>query len=398
MVAEGSHPDWGWIERELRRLGDAGLGGPRRATALEVLGLADLERHHQKVIAWLLDPSQPHQLGERLLTSMLRRAGHRDLPAQALAEAEVHQEVEQPPGTRADIVIRTEACTLVIELKVHATEGRRQTERLADSYAHEATPVFVFLTLHGSPPRSQRFHPMTLSQFADDLKASLCSAPHPASADGHTARTAACDYLATLQRMNRITALDDDAARLWLTHGMVIKEAEAASARVLERLTKALPGRLEEIVAEMTLGADVEVLQETYAYQSVRRPGRPPYPEQAVALARRNWLTADGRPRASVGFGYRLRKAGEPEPAIDVFKTELRPFIGAFVPDQAVYAALKPESGKAWANRWLYLQYAELAPPPGGGNLVEGLTECVLDQLLASWRELSGRINTAICD
>ncbi|MCF1510414.1 PD-(D/E)XK nuclease family protein [Streptomyces glomeratus] len=363
---------------------------------LEVLGLADLERHHQKMIAWLLDPSQPHQLGERLLTSMLKRAGHGDLPAQALAEAEVLQEVEQPTGTRADIVIRTEACTLVIELKVHAMEGVHQTERLADGYAHEVTPVFVFLTLHGSRPLSKRFHPMTLSQFADDLGASLHGAPHLGSAHGHTARTAARDYLATLQRMNRMSALDDDAARLWLTHGMAMKEAEAASARVLESLTKALPGRLEQVAAQ--LGAEVVVRQETYAYQSERYPGRPPYPEQAAVLARRDWLSADGRLRAGVGFGYRLRKAGEPQPAIDVFKTELRPFVGVFVPDQAVYATLSPLSGKAWANKWLYLQYAELAPPPGGGNLVERLTEGVLDQLLASWRELSGLIDTAVRD
>jgi hypothetical protein len=117
-----------------------------------------------------------------------------------------------------------------------------------------------------------------------------------------------------------------------------------------------------------------------------------------VVLARQNWLTSDGRLRAGVGFGYRLRKAGEPEPAIDVFKTELRPFIGVFVPDQAVYAALSPVSGKAWANRWFYLQYAEIAPPPGRGNLVEDLTKGVLDQLLASWREFSGRIETAVCE
>ncbi|MER7692608.1 hypothetical protein [Streptomyces sp. NPDC097610] len=108
--------------------------------------------------------------------------------------------------------------------------------------------------------------------------------------------------------------------------------------------------RPKRLGRQLKLGADVVVRQEPYAYQSEKYPGRAPYPESAVVLARQNWLTADGRLRAGVGIGYRLRKAGEPEPVIDVFKTELRPFIGVFVPDQAVYAALSPVSGKAWAR------------------------------------------------
>ncbi|MET7352941.1 PD-(D/E)XK nuclease family protein [Streptomyces mirabilis] len=396
MGAIGSDPDWDWLGGELRRLRSEGLGTAGRATALEVLGLVDLERHHQKMIAWLLDPSQTHQLGDRLLTSLMKRAGHGDLPAQALAEAEVLQEVEQPPGTRADIVVRTEVCTLVIELKVHATEGVRQTERLADGYAHEAAPAYVFLTLHRALPLSDRFHPMSLSELADDLEASLRSAPHAVGAHGAAARTAASDYLTTLQRMNRMTALDDDAARLWLSHGVAMKEAEAASARVLKRLTVALPGRLDQYAAQLKLGTDVVVRQQTYEYQSQKHPGRQPYPERAVVMVRRNWLAADGTLRAGIGLGHRLRKAGQPEPDIDALKTELRPFVGVFAPDQAVYTALSQLPGKTWANRWLSLQYAETNPPSGDRNLVDGLIDRILDQLSASWKEYSGQIDAAV--
>jgi hypothetical protein len=290
---------------------------------------------------------------------------------------------------------------LVIELKVHAAEGVRQTERLADGYAHEIAPVFVFLTLHRALPLSDRFHPMRLRQFADDLEASLKSAPRAVGAHGDTARTAACDYLATLQRMNRMTALDDDAARLWLTHGIAMKEAEAASGRVLEHLTVALPGRLAQYAAQLKLGTDLVVRQEMYEYQSQKHPGRQPYPERAVVLARRSWLAADGTLRAGIGFGHRLRKVGQPEPDIDAFKTELRPFVGVFAPDQAVYAvyaALRQTPGRTWTNRWLSLQYAETNPSPGEGNLVDGLIDRILDQLSALWKEYSDRIDAAVRD
>jgi hypothetical protein len=394
MEAVGSNLGWDSLAAELRRLRSAGLGTSGRTTTLEVLGLVNLERHHQAMIAWLLDPSETHRLGDRLLTSMLSRAARSDMPAQALAEAEVLLEVEQPAGTRADIVVRTRVCTLVIELKVHATEGVRQTERLAEGYAHEVAPVYVFLTLHVTLPLSDRFHPMSLGQFADDLAAALDGAPQEVDAHGATARAVALDYLTTLRRMTWMTALDDDAARLWLAHGMALKEAEAASRRVLERLTVGLRGSLEQLAQK--LGPGVVVREDTYEHQSTRYPGRQSYLEGAVALAREHWLAADGGLRAGVGFGYRLRKAGQPEPAIDAFNSQLRPFVGLFAPEQALYAALGPVPGKTWANRWVLWQYAEISPPPGDGDLVEGLLDGILGQLCALWEQNSGRIDAVI--
>lgn len=184
---------------------DAGqwLAGPR--TLLGVLGLRHLETPHSKVLAWLLDPGSRHGLGTRLLERLVARV-RPDLTPADLRRARVN--VEEPCQTddacfgRADVVVRGNGWTIVIENKIWAGQHGSQLDVYFDAYtATEAQPTFVFLTPYGAAPRSQRpevraaFTPLSWARdivgMLDDVLASSV----------HTAPTtaAASDYLEALR-------------------------------------------------------------------------------------------------------------------------------------------------------------------------------------------------------
>jgi len=102
---------------------------------LRILGSARTEQKWNILLAYFLDPSQPHGFGADLLKAFLDKAGqvtdteieyyHRDIE-----EVAVETEVTSPQDNRLDILIRTPAEWFVcIESKVDASEGDRQTHR-----------------------------------------------------------------------------------------------------------------------------------------------------------------------------------------------------------------------------------------------------------------------------
>lgn len=375
----------GWpvaASADLERLRADGLWSPGAATALEVLEVGHLERHHQWIIAWLLDPLEAHHLGSRMLAAVLRRAGRADLASGLPSSAEVRKEVVQPPGTRADIVVRTATCTLVVELKVHAPEGVDQTQRLVQGYAHEREPVWVFLTLNGEVPKDSQFHSMTLAEFAEGLSHVLDQAPEPHTSHGVTGRATALDYLTTLRRMTGMTALDHEAARFWLTYGAEITRAQEASWQLLQRMAAGVEGRLTRLAA--ALGPDIVVRTVDYNYQSKVRDVKP-YEESAVVLTRESWLDANGDARVGIGFGRR-------RPKIDAFHNDYKPFVGLVAFDHDLYLALDPLEN-AWADRWVSWENADLTPSTETVDLVEYLLAKIADQVSALWAKEVDRID-----
>lgn len=102
---------------------------------LRILGLNRSEKKWNKVLAYFLDPSQPHGFDANLLKTFLKLVRdktdaeveyyHRDIETvQVDTEAMSHQ------NNRPDIVIRAHGEWFVcIESKVEASEGERQTKR-----------------------------------------------------------------------------------------------------------------------------------------------------------------------------------------------------------------------------------------------------------------------------
>jgi hypothetical protein len=105
---------------------------------LRILGSARAEQKWNTLLAYFLDPSQPHGFGANLLKAFLDKAGqvtgkeieyyHRDIE-----QVTVDTEVTSPQNNRLDILIRAPGEWFVcIEAKVDASEGTRQTQRYVE--------------------------------------------------------------------------------------------------------------------------------------------------------------------------------------------------------------------------------------------------------------------------
>ncbi len=125
--------------RELRASLDAlpEVSEPPKTT-LRILGSARSEQKWNVLLAYFLDPSEPHGFGADLLKAFLDTAGdvtgteiayyHRDIE-----KVVVDTEVTSPQNNRLDILIRSPGEWFVsIEMKVDALEGHQQTHRYVE--------------------------------------------------------------------------------------------------------------------------------------------------------------------------------------------------------------------------------------------------------------------------
>ena len=170
-----------------------------------MIGRSAFEADHERLIAWLLDPLAPHNLGPppswRRRCSASGRARMLSAPLPGRNSAAPGSGGRSSAKSRPNIVVEASQTTLVIELKINAEEGEGQTSQQADDYADVPGVIHVFLTLRDRRPSDSRFLQLLLRDFAVDLRRVLDSAPEPASAVAARGRTVAADYLATLERM-----------------------------------------------------------------------------------------------------------------------------------------------------------------------------------------------------
>ena len=108
--------------------------------------------HHDEVVlcrglAWLLTPDGWHGLGSAVLVGLLDALG---LASEGAAGAVVVTE-ERRDDTRADVIVRFDGTTLLIEAKVWAPEQEQQADRLAEHWSDESATL-VFLTRDGRSP------------------------------------------------------------------------------------------------------------------------------------------------------------------------------------------------------------------------------------------------------
>jgi len=141
---------------------------------MKILGVARKEQPHSCFIGWLLDPQGSHNLDDRFLKPFLQKA--QEICRQEDFEldlSEVQVDLERGSGQgRPDITVETPNCLCIVENKLKATEGPRQTERYADA-AEAETPdkhrLLVFLTPRGRKPNDKRFNPMSYVQVLELL-------------------------------------------------------------------------------------------------------------------------------------------------------------------------------------------------------------------------------------
>ena len=119
----------------------------------DFLGIISLARHentHSRVLKWLLTPTARHGLGCSLAGRFVEHCVGKP-PGKPLAVKEVTFS-EWRHGREADLVVRGDGFTLIIENKVDAGEQPRQADDLYANFKSEPAPLFLFLTPDGREP------------------------------------------------------------------------------------------------------------------------------------------------------------------------------------------------------------------------------------------------------
>lgn len=156
-------PD-GWrfaeVKAEAEALVQRGLWVSGPSDMLSVLGRSRDELMHSRLLAWLLVPTNRHGLGRGFLTAFADRLWPNDgllRTGTVTVDTEESGSAVDEEGAlreaRADIVIRGEGVTIVIENKLDAGEQPAQCERLYWGWAAQAADArYVFLTPSGRAP------------------------------------------------------------------------------------------------------------------------------------------------------------------------------------------------------------------------------------------------------
>lgn len=155
---------------ELRQL-EAKLG---RFSLFGVLRFEEGEIRHSNVLAWLLDPSESHGLGESFLKRfcILLKAKYPDEPAlpdvieveaASLSEVEVKREwADRKTRNRLDLLVmltldNDEKWVLAVEVKVGSSQGQDQLvtywNKIQTEHADATRRIYIFLTKDAEEPQ-----------------------------------------------------------------------------------------------------------------------------------------------------------------------------------------------------------------------------------------------------
>ena len=130
---------------------------------LQAAGLARQEIRHSNLLAFFLDPGQPHGLGDEMLRQLLHQ-----IASPAATTAMPFSHLKRRLGGYADLQVRREMMNidvvawsdkqrfaLAIEVKVDADEGEEQLKRYRERMEQEFPDYelqLLFLTREGTPP------------------------------------------------------------------------------------------------------------------------------------------------------------------------------------------------------------------------------------------------------
>jgi len=207
--------------RELRTSLDAqpAISEPPKSM-LRVLGSTRSEQRWNTLLAYFLDPSQPHGFNADLLKTFLNVAQTQtdaeiEYYYRDIERVQVDTEVTSPKGNRLDIVIRApDEWFVCIESKVDAAEGERQTERyLNDTHIGsdeksefpEDGHHYLFLSKqYAADSKADGFNDLYWSHVVDAFHEQLRRS-HGKYPERSASQLA--DFLSTI---SQVTSMDDD--------------------------------------------------------------------------------------------------------------------------------------------------------------------------------------------
>lgn len=117
----------------------------KRFNLFSVLNRTRNEGFHSDILAWLLNPDESHNFGKKLLDGLFKAISIESTPAYSWIS--VRREYGIDSKNRFDIIVFTDAWTLVIENKIDAPLGKDQLVRyLKCLKTLGRKPFLIFLT------------------------------------------------------------------------------------------------------------------------------------------------------------------------------------------------------------------------------------------------------------
>lgn len=138
---------------------------------MDVFGINKRELSHSAFLAWLLDPSETHDLGNAFLKGFLEKmVDKKQINNISFEKVKVVQE-ESGEESKPDIIVSNETFFLLIENKIDSSEGKEQTHRLHRDFHDETHPfeLFVYLTPTEDRPNCKEFKPLDYYDIKDIL-------------------------------------------------------------------------------------------------------------------------------------------------------------------------------------------------------------------------------------
>ena len=187
----------------------------RPPTFMEIAGYPHYENVCSNVLAFYLDPKQPHGLGTLLLDALTRAGGIASTEEGVGGNVSVEREVVTDAGNRIDLLIESDAHAIVIENKIRASVNNPfgDYSEYLDSRTPESREKHKFLltlapTTEGS---GWGFTNITYTGFVAEIRAVLGC--HVSGADTRYL-TLLLDFVNTLENLHKETRLDERFFRL----------------------------------------------------------------------------------------------------------------------------------------------------------------------------------------
>lgn len=155
-----------------------------RFNPLKVLKVQDYEIRHSNILAWLFDPSQNHNLDDRILKRFLLKVLLRPDNDELLDNMDIVYQLQQESlndvkvfreNSHIDILLVSEShkTLILIENKVYSGEGLDQLMRYFDKVKSDYADYFVipiFLTLDGAQPTHKKYFSGSYDDVLDAIE------------------------------------------------------------------------------------------------------------------------------------------------------------------------------------------------------------------------------------
>jgi hypothetical protein len=234
----------------------------RPPTFMEIAGYPHYENACSNILAYFLDPAEPHGLGTLVLDALADAAGISTWDKGAGGNVFVEREVLTGNGNRIDVLVETDAHAILIENKIYAA-----VENPFDDYAdyldrrtsEDRLKHKLLLTLYQTDAGSKwGFNNVTYVKFVDHIRSML--GRYVSGADTRYL-TLLLDFLNTLENLPEGTRMNQEFLKL-------LSERKDD----IENLLSELKGFTDELRKKVKdLGALIDLEKYDYVHQSFYR-------------------------------------------------------------------------------------------------------------------------------